>query len=351
MAVIAIRQGTTAALLTALGAFVIYNLLFVEPRFTLTVARPEELITLFLLLFVGVVIGRLGGAQRDRSGSPRNGSARRGRPSRSRASLRRRQALGRDRDRPRAGPRRRGDDAGVGQCRLDGSRGAPGADIGGASMEPVGTHSVLQSERPEDAATWVRSTPEPAGRRERRGPYRVALVADGKEIGSLWSERPSKAGEPTIEETRLLVATADQVAQASSRPARGRGSGRGDRAAERRAPVGLLDSVSHDLRTPLATIRAAAGSLADPAIELDDAERRATARAIDDEAERMNRLVDSPARYEPDPIRRARDRPRGHPLTELLDPILERYRPRGAGRRVVEDPPTTCRRSMSTRPS
>ncbi len=66
VAVIAIRQGTTAALLTALGAFVIYNLLFVEPRFTLAVSRPEELITLFLLLFVGIVIGRLGGAQRER---------------------------------------------------------------------------------------------------------------------------------------------------------------------------------------------------------------------------------------------------------------------------------------------
>ena len=68
VAVVAIRQGTTAALLTALGAFVIYNLLFVEPRFTLAVARPEELITLFLLLFVGVVIGRLG----ERSVVPRS---------------------------------------------------------------------------------------------------------------------------------------------------------------------------------------------------------------------------------------------------------------------------------------
>jgi two-component system sensor histidine kinase KdpD len=66
VAVVAIRQGTVAALLAAAGAFVIYNLLFVEPRFTLAVAQPEELITLFLLLFVGVVIGRLGGAQLER---------------------------------------------------------------------------------------------------------------------------------------------------------------------------------------------------------------------------------------------------------------------------------------------
>jgi K+-sensing histidine kinase KdpD len=42
-----------------------YNLLFVEPRNTFAVAAPEELLNLLLLLFVGVVIGRLAGNQRD----------------------------------------------------------------------------------------------------------------------------------------------------------------------------------------------------------------------------------------------------------------------------------------------
>ena len=31
----------------------------------------------------------------------------------------------------------------------------------------------------------------------------------------------------------------------------------------------LLDSVSHDLRTPLATVRAAAGTLADPSVPVE----------------------------------------------------------------------------------
>lgn len=53
----------------------------------------------------------------------------------------------------------------------------------------------------------------------------------------------------------------------------------------------LVDSVSHDLRTPLATIRAAAGSLADPDIELAAEDRLQAARAIDAEAERLNLLV------------------------------------------------------------
>ena len=53
----------------------------------------------------------------------------------------------------------------------------------------------------------------------------------------------------------------------------------------------LLDSVSHGFRTPLASIRAAAGSLLDPQVTWSDEERRAAARTIDTEAERLNLLV------------------------------------------------------------
>ncbi len=50
----------------------------------------------------------------------------------------------------------------------------------------------------------------------------------------------------------------------------------------------LLDSVSHGFRTPLATIRAAAGSLLDPQVVWSDEQRREAARTIDAEAERLN---------------------------------------------------------------
>ena len=62
----AVFFGTWQAVATAVGAFFLYNFLFVEPRYTLVVSRPEELLTLILLLFVGVVIGRLAGLQRQR---------------------------------------------------------------------------------------------------------------------------------------------------------------------------------------------------------------------------------------------------------------------------------------------
>ena len=40
---VAIRWGAVPAVATALGAFLTYNLLFIEPRLTLAVARPAEL--------------------------------------------------------------------------------------------------------------------------------------------------------------------------------------------------------------------------------------------------------------------------------------------------------------------
>jgi two-component system sensor histidine kinase KdpD len=337
--VVAVRHGTAAALLAAAGAFVIYNLLFVEPRFTLTVARPEEVITLLLLLFVGVVIGRLAGAQREREQL----AARREREARALFAISRElatasrltSAIDTVLERVRA-------DAGMSHAWVGlGSTVATERPIGAASgppIEPVGTHRVLQRERPETTATWVRIHTG-AGGPARAARYRIALVADGVEIGSLWAERPADAGEPTIEETRLLAATADQVAQAVRRDRLAAAAA--DAEVERRSDElrsALLDSVSHDLRTPLAAIRAAAGSLADPTIELDDAERRSTARAIDEEADRLNRLVGSlldMSRIQSGALATELE---VTPLAELLDPILERFRPQLAGRLSVQIP-------------
>jgi two-component system sensor histidine kinase KdpD len=53
----------------------------------------------------------------------------------------------------------------------------------------------------------------------------------------------------------------------------------------------LLSAVSHDLRTPLASIMASAGSLRQPDIEWTSEERLGFAQAIEEEAERLNRIV------------------------------------------------------------
>jgi two-component system, OmpR family, sensor histidine kinase KdpD len=53
----------------------------------------------------------------------------------------------------------------------------------------------------------------------------------------------------------------------------------------------FLGSITHDLRTPLASITSATGSLLDPNAQLSDADRRALLTSIDVSAARLNRLV------------------------------------------------------------
>ena len=63
----AVVSGTVGAVLSASASFVLYNFLFIEPRYTFVVARPGELVNLFLLLFVGIVVGQLAALQRARA--------------------------------------------------------------------------------------------------------------------------------------------------------------------------------------------------------------------------------------------------------------------------------------------
>jgi two-component system sensor histidine kinase KdpD len=296
---VAIRLGTTSAVATAIGSVLVYNFLFVDPRFTLTVGRAEEVLTLLLLLFVGIVIGRLAGLQRDRERQ----ALRREREARALFGITRELATSnRLTDAIQSVVTRLATEAGMERTWVAFGATVPHervvADSAGlASPRPgIGTHSVLHRDSEEGAATWIRIHPPAGPAGTRAGPrvalFRVELRSGAETLGSLWAERGASAPMPRLEETRLMAAAADQLGQAVRR----------ERLAAQAAELeiarrsdelksALVDSVSHDLRTPLATIRAAAGSLADPDIELAAEDRRQAARAIDAEAERLNRLV------------------------------------------------------------
>jgi len=301
---VAITLGTAPAIATAVGGFLAYNFLFVEPRFTFTVGRADEVLTLFLLLFVGIVSGRLAGLQRDRERKATQreleAQALFGISRELATSERLTDAMQTVVARLTAETRMTRTWVGLGATV---ARERVVADSGGvtAPRPAVGTHAVLQRDREEGAASWTRIHPAAAtGSRpvatdapaKRAGLFRVALQAAGETVGSLWSERASRAGQPQIVETRLLAAAADQLGQAVRRErllAQAAELEIARRSDELKSA--LVDSVSHDLRTPLATIRAAAGSLADPTIDLSDEDRRQAAGAIDAEADRLNRLV------------------------------------------------------------
>lgn len=293
---VALQSGTAAAILTAVGAFLLYDFLFVDPRSTLIVADPGEWLNLLLLLFVGVVVGRLTAAQRDRAES----AGAREREARALFRLSRTIALAPSIE--AALPELLGIIVAESQFSRVwvtlGGRDADeriAADSGSGPPPSPSVVAVLHRRPGDEPAEWrLVHYPRPPGRTREAEEvaHRVFVETPGRRLGSVWALRRRSTEGPSRHETRLLSAAADQLGQAFERDhlAREAVSAEVARRSDNLKSA-LLDSVSHDLRTPLASIRAAAGSLTDPALTWTAEEVRASAETIDQEAERLARLV------------------------------------------------------------
>jgi two-component system sensor histidine kinase KdpD len=343
----AVVSGTWGAVVAAVASFILYNFLFIDPRFTFVVNHPGELVNLLLLLFVGIVVGQLAALQRDRA----DVAVAREREARalfqvSRALSTRESTLavlpaivailkaesGMDRVWVSLG--------------LDEASERVGADT--AVTEPrldMGFQSVLQRTPGDSPARWLRvHRSAPPRQRPSTGfeAFRVRIEAGDEAYGSVVAVRSRTRDEPGRTETRLLAAAADQIGQAL----------RQDRlAAESQAAEivrqsdalksALLQSVSHDLRTPLATIRAAAGTLR-PGSTLSTSDQQLSADAIDREVDYLNRLVTNLldlSRIEAGALRADKD---VFELDDVLGQALERLRTRSGERSLdvqLEAPP------------
>jgi two-component system sensor histidine kinase KdpD len=197
-------------------------------------------------------------------------------------------------------------------------------------------HQVLRRMPGDEPARWLRvhRPLQPRAPRAEVGPeaFRVRVEDGGEALGSIWALRERRDGEPDGTETRLLAASADQIGQAL---AHDRLEAEAQAAAIARESdalkSALLQSVSHDLRTPLATIRAAAGTLR-PGSPLSDADRAESADAIDREVEYLDRLVTNLldlSRIEAGVLRAERD---VFDLEDLVGRTIDRLRRRIAGR-------------------
>ena len=60
-------SGTAGAVVSSIASFLLYDFLFVEPRYTFTISSPAEYLGVILLLFVGIVVGQLAALQRSRT--------------------------------------------------------------------------------------------------------------------------------------------------------------------------------------------------------------------------------------------------------------------------------------------
>ncbi len=328
---VAVVSGTRAAAVASLAAFLLFNFFFVEPRYTFTVANLGELINLFLLLFTGFVVGQLAARQRARA----EDAIAREREARALFGVSR--ELATRASTPAVLATIAGillDEAGMDRVWITLGQDRVAADTDDGRPPAAGLHNVLQRTPGDAPARWTRvHQASPSGRPGSGGEtYRVRMDAGSETYGSIWATRPRGRGEPSRSETRLLAATADQIGQALRQDRLAAEASAAEIARQSDAlKSALLQSVSHDLRTPLATIRAAAGSLR-PDSRLDDEDRLASAEAIDREVEYLNRLVTNLldlSRIEAGELRGEIDT---FELDDLVGQTLERLRPRLASR-------------------
>lgn len=154
--------------------------------------------------------------------------------------------------------------------------------------------------------------------------------------------RPSRPGQRfDLEQQHLLEALANQTALAIERARLAKESQQATLQAEtERTRNAILSAVSHDLRTPLATITGAASGLLSSASGTDPRQRE-LAQAIYDEANRLDRLMKTlldMTRLEAGAVQLRKE---WHPLDEVVGAALTRLGKRLEGHRVQTRFPAT----------
>jgi two-component system sensor histidine kinase KdpD len=164
----------------------------------------------------------------------------------------------------------------------------------------------------------------------------VPLVAEGRPVGRIEMAGISP-GAITGAEREVLETFAGQLALALERARLGEeAAGARLDAESSRIRAALFASVTHDLRTPLASITASASSLLEEGVPFTPEQRHELLRTILEESERLNRLVANLldlSRLRAGALTPSKDLV---PLEDVISSVIERLRPRLAGRALRE---------------
>lgn len=285
----AVRAGPLPAVVTSIVAACSLDFFFTEPRYTLNLQRHEDALTLVVFLLVAVLMGRLGGQLRSQMQALRKTA--------------RRNANLSDFARRVAGALGRDEVARIiaehVQATLDLPCVAiierPAEALRPAARRGIGPDYQFR-ETDRAAAHWCWDHRQPAGYSTQTLPTSqwlfVPMATAQRVVGLLGLHLHERKRPPSAGQRRLLDALADQAAVALERVMLSaeiedqRVSSQGE---ELRAA--LLSSVSHDLRTPLASILGAATSLQTQNERLTHDDRAALLETVVEESERLNRFV------------------------------------------------------------
>ncbi|WP_240613771.1 sensor histidine kinase [Salinicola acroporae] len=284
----ALRAGTRAAMLTVAFSTLTYNFLFTEPRFTLAMIQQDQILTLVIFLLVAVVAGQLAGKVRRQLGALRQSRHQ----IQEMLSISRALAGAADHDRVRDIALKALADSLALPCvfvESDDPAEAPRATAaypGSLALEPA----ALQ------AARWTHQHGKPSGhgtqtlsaQRWRFLPVGGSGATRGV-LGLALGDRQQPLG---VAEEALVDSLVNQLASALARTRLVADLGAARLAEENeRLRSALLSSVSHDLRTPLASIIGSASSLRELWSQLDDGDREELLDGILGESERLNRYI------------------------------------------------------------
>jgi two-component system, OmpR family, sensor histidine kinase KdpD len=297
----AIGFGRGPAVFASISAFLIFDWFFVEPMHQFTVSDPEEWVSLLFFLLTATVTGQLAAGQRERAREAQHREREavvlydvvqllsEGDPDKVLEAvadrLRRElqvKGVGIELWQP-SGKRTwvsDGDAAALVHVRE--SRTAARVLQRGATSPSNNDHAA--------PGRWVRVI-QPTRQPARSDDVHVVPVrVSDRRVGALFLVGTSARFNPS--DDRLVSAAAAQIGLAYERARLRQEATEAEilrRTDELRAA--LLNAVSHDLRTPLATIMASAGSLRQQDVAWTDDERQSFAQAIEEEADHLNHLV------------------------------------------------------------
>ena len=284
---VAVSLGRGPAVLASFVSVVAFDYFFVPPRYTFAVSDTQYLVTFGVMLLASILIGTLAARLRAQVVAARISEHR----ADALVKLSRELVALQDRDRILAAVLQHLEDVfeSRGVVLLPSARGRLEVATGDASLLGADAHE-------RGVAQWAFDAGQSAGLGTATLPgsrcLHLPLRGSGRELGVIALEPRDVRGLMAQDSFRLLRAFANHAALALERSALAEQAERARVQSEtERLRSGLLSSVSHDLRTPLAVITGAASTLLEDEDRLDAAAQREMLRSIADEAARLNRLV------------------------------------------------------------
>jgi two-component system sensor histidine kinase KdpD len=281
----AVYLGRGPAILTSVLGVVVFDFFFVPPYLTLAVSDTEYILTFVGLLSVGLVISQLMATVREQAESAQH------------RELQTMALYELSRDLTNTNGLENVAQTVISQIGKTFDRSAViFLPIGGSLKDYAASPGMLISEDELGVAGWVFKHGEVAGRGTDtlpEAPMRlIPLKTRQGVIGVLGIQSNQPDNTLNRDQVRTLDAFANQIAMAIER-ARLDEQARQSELLEitDKLQTALLNSISHDLRTPLASITGALSSLVEDDVTLNETARRSLIETASEEADRLNRLV------------------------------------------------------------